>query len=450
MNKLQFHFFHLMPYPYFPAEREPSTWVTPSNKYYDPLQGHRIYNEYIEQLVAAERYGFDSVSVNEHHANYYGTMPSPNIIASMLVARTTNIPIGVIGNAIPLHANPLRVAEEIAMLDVISGGRIISGFVRGIGSEYFNNPIAPADSMDRFWEAHDLILKAWTEDGPFTWQGRHYYIPNCNIIPRPIQRPHPPIWIPGAGSLETLRECAEKRYTYMMVFYPQAVTKKAFDVMREEARKCGYEASKDQFNAAVPTYVAESDAQAHREAKAHLQWIFSTGLKIPEQLFFPPGYMTAQSWRNFVSTLIKYHIKPMSQMNYDELLKERMIIVGSPRTVIERYEEYCEDLGAGGMMCAGSPIGPMPNWMVTKQMQIFAEEVMPHFRLPDGKPDYMRQPRPAVHTLAEHAAVVGRPKYPARTALVGMDRPVDHRTSHLPEIIDESLRSQPVGRDGAA
>ncbi len=144
MNALRFHAFNLMPYPYIPPTAEfESTWVSLSNKYYEPQRGRQLYAEYIDQLVAAEKSGFDSIGVNEHHANFYGTMPSPNIIAAMLIQRTQQIPIGIIGNAIPLHGNPLRVAEEIAMLDVISGGRIISGFVRGIGCEYFNNGIVP-------------------------------------------------------------------------------------------------------------------------------------------------------------------------------------------------------------------------------------------------------------------------------------------------------------------
>ena len=175
MNKLRFYAFHLMPYPDIPPTAEfDSSWVSLSNKYYNPHRGRVLYNEYIDQLASAEDFGFDGVGVNEHHANYYGTMPSPNIIAAMLIQRTNRIPIGVIGNAIPLHGNPLRVAEEIAMLDVISGGRIISGFVRGIGCEYFNNPVPPGDSQERFAEAHDLIIKAWTDEGPFTWQGDHF------------------------------------------------------------------------------------------------------------------------------------------------------------------------------------------------------------------------------------------------------------------------------------
>ncbi|HIF08757.1 MAG TPA: LLM class flavin-dependent oxidoreductase [Sneathiellales bacterium] len=191
--KLKFYAFHLMPYPYIekepPAETgEYSTWVTIPNKNFDPVIAHQLYNEYLDQLVAAEHFGFDGIIVNEHHSNAYGTMPSPNIMASHLIARTKNIPVGVVGNALPLHGNPVRVAEEIAQLDCISGGRIISGFVRGIGCEYFNHPIKPSDSIGRMWEAVDLILKAWTEREPFTWQGDHWYIPNVNIWPRPVQQ----------------------------------------------------------------------------------------------------------------------------------------------------------------------------------------------------------------------------------------------------------------------
>ena len=440
MNKLRFYGFNLMPYPYIPPTDEfESTWVSLSNKHYDPQRGRRLYNEYIDQLVATEKYGFDGVGVNEHHANFYGTMPSPNIIAAMLVQRTERIPIGIIGNAIPLHGNPLRVAEEIAMLDVISGGRIISGFVRGIGCEYFNNPVPPGDSVERFNEAHDLIIKAWTDEGPFTWQGEHFYIPNVNIIPRPIQEPHPPIWIPGQGSLETLQFVAKHKYTYQMVFAPQWFTKLAFDGLREECKRLGYEAPITMVNAAVPTYVAETDEQAHREAKAHLSWVFNTGLKIPDQIFFPPGYMTTKSFRNFVGALEKGKVKPQSQLSYDELLADRYIIVGSAETVRNEIGEYCEDVGAGGLIMGGSSLGPMPHWMVMKNMQIFAEDVMPEFREADGKPDYLREEPPSPQTMTEFSARVGRPDEEARSIVTGSDTLIDHRVAHLPEVIGPSM-----------
>ena len=440
MNKLRFYFFHLMPYPYIPPTEEfDSTWVSLSNKYYDPQRGRNLYNDYIDQLVSAEKFGFDGACVNEHHANFYGTMPSPNIIAAMLIQRTMHIPIGIIGNATPLHGNPLRVAEEIAMLDVISGGRIINGFVRGIGCEYFNNGVVPADSLDRFHEAHDLIIKAWTEDGPFTWQGDHFYVPNVNPIPKPIQQPHPPIWIPGQGSLETLKFIAEHKYTYMMVFSPQWFTKMAFDGLREECKRLGYDAPKSMFNACVPTYIAETDEQAHREAKAHLSWIFNTGLKIPDPIFFPPGYMSTKSFRNFAGALKKGKIKPQAKLSYDELLADRYIIVGSPETVKNRMGEYCDDVGAGGILAVGSSLGPMPNWMVMKNTQIFAEEVIPEFREADGKPDHLREEPLAPRTRAEFAARYGEPEEPARSIVTGSVELIDHRVAHLPEVIDPTM-----------
>lgn len=441
MNKLRFYIFNLMPYPHIPPASEiESTWVSLSNKHYDPHRGRVLYEEYIDQLVAAEKFGFDGVLVNEHHANFYGTMPSPNIIAAMLVQRTQTIPIGVVGNAIPLHGNPLRVAEEIAMLDVISGGRIISGFVRGIGCEYFNNGVAPGDSVERFNEAHDLIIDAWTKDGPFIWQGEHFYIPNVNPIPRPIQQPHPPIWIPGQGSLETLQFIAKHHYTYMMVFSPLWFTKMAFNGLREECKRLGYEAPKTMFNAAVPTYVAETDEQAHREAKAHLSWVFNTGLKIPDQFFFPPGYMSTKSFRNFVGLLQEGKVKPQTDLSYDELLADRYIIVGSPETVINELGHYCDEVGAGGIIGPGAPFGPMPNWMVMKNMQIFTEDVMPAFRDKDGLPDYQREPPLSQQSVAELAAVKGRPEETARSRVTGSGETlIEHRIAHVPEVIDPTM-----------
>jgi len=441
MNKLQFYFFHLMPYGYVPkADEFDSSWVSLSNKHYDPSRGHQLYNEYIDLLVNAEKLGYDGAIVNEHHANAYGTMPAPNLIAGMVVARTQRMPVGIVGNAIPLHGNPVRVAEEIAMLDVISGGRIISGFVRGIGCEYFNNPVSPTDSVSRFWEANELIKKAWTHEGPFTWQGKHWYIPNVNVWPRVIQKPHPPIWLPGMGSLETLRECARNHYTYMMIFAPTWMCKWAIDTLRIEAEKCGYELPKSQCMAAIPTYVAETDKQAHREAKAYMQWLFNTGLKIKSSHYFPPGYMTDKSFRGYWSAVMKKGAKAPKDLTYDDLIEQGYIIVGSPQTVAEQYDNYCTEVGAGGVLCAGSPSGPMPNWMAQKNMQMFAEEVIPLFREKDGKPDYAREDTLIGATNAERAALMGETKTPPTQAIQGKQGLADLRNIYLPENIDDSLR----------
>jgi alkanesulfonate monooxygenase SsuD/methylene tetrahydromethanopterin reductase-like flavin-dependent oxidoreductase (luciferase family) len=445
MNKLDFYFFHLMPYPFIPPGDEiESTWVTLPNSLYDPKVGHRLYNEYLEQSIAAERFGFDGTIVNEHHQNAYGTMPSPNIMASYIAARTERIPIGIIGNALPLHANPVRVAEEVAMLDVISGGRIISGFVRGTGMEYYSYASNPSYSQERFWEAHDLIIKAWTETGPFAWEGKHWNLPFVNPWPRPMQRPHPPVWLPGTGSLETIDRAAERRYPFMMVFAPQWFTKAAYDMYHRAAEKYGYEASPKQLAATVPTYVAETDEQAHREAKAHVMWLFQNGLRIPSYQWFPPGYMTKRSFQNMRSAQIRHNMKERWHISYEELLEERYVIVGSPDTVIERLTEITDTLGAGIVIGAGGHFGTMPNWMVLKNMQIMAEDVMPAFREPGGKPTWAKEDRLGPHTIAENAAQVGRPQ-PRPLARVD-GRMVDTQLAHLGEAaVVEEREPAPAG-----
>src|SRR5438270_7554526 len=188
-TEMQFFFFHLMPYPVLPEdydEKYASSFVVLPNTYFDPVYGHDLYNRYLDELEMADQLGFDAICVNEHHQNAYGLMPAPNIIAATLARRTSNAKIAILGNCIPLRDHPLRVAEEVAMLDVITGGRIISGFVRGLGVEQFTFGLSPFHSRERFFEAHDLIIKAWTEPGPFEWYGKHYKFPHVNVWPRPI------------------------------------------------------------------------------------------------------------------------------------------------------------------------------------------------------------------------------------------------------------------------
>jgi alkanesulfonate monooxygenase SsuD/methylene tetrahydromethanopterin reductase-like flavin-dependent oxidoreductase (luciferase family) len=390
-NHLQFFHFGLMPYPYIPPPEEiTSTWVTLSNSHYDPRVGHDLYRRYLEEAVLAEKLGFDGTCVNEHHQNAYGTMPDPNVMASHIVARTERIRVGIIGNALPLHANPLRVAESVAMLDVISGGRIISGFVRGTGMEYHSTRFNPATSVERFWEAHDLIIKAWTHPGPFDWSGKHYDIPYVNVWPRPYQQPHPPVWLPGQGSLETITQAAKHRYPFMMVFAPLEFTKMNYRMYREAAAEEGYEPTPEQLAFCVGTYVAETDAKAHAEAKEHIMWLFHHGMKIPQYHWFPPGYTSGRSLRGMLMGKAKYDIKDHVDLTYEDIIEQQYAIVGSPQTVAEKLSTYTEELGAGIHVGAGMQVGDMPHWKVVKNMTLMAEEVMPLFRPPGNQPAWAR------------------------------------------------------------
>src|SRR5262249_43570199 len=150
----------------------------------------------------------------------YGNMPSPNIMAAMLARRTSRITLAIVGNGLPLRGNPLRVAEEVAMIDVTSGGRGISRVVRGIGMEDFGPGVTPHVPGAGFSEAPAPIVKAWTPPGPSRWIGKHSRYNYVNIWPRPLQQPHPPIWVPGVGSRETIEWMADKEYPYLSVYAP--------------------------------------------------------------------------------------------------------------------------------------------------------------------------------------------------------------------------------------
>ena len=200
-------FFHLMPYGYLPDDFDKqyhSVWVDAPNSLFDPKKGTQLYNDYLDELEFAEEMGFDGLCVNEHHYNAYGLMPSPNLMASAMTRRTSKAAIIVLGNSLALYNPPVRVAEEFAMLDVLSGGRFVAGFPLGTSQDtVFGYGEVPVTLREKYNEAHDLVIKAWTEREPFAFNGKYTQLRYVNIWPRPYQEPHPPIWVPGSGSLET-------------------------------------------------------------------------------------------------------------------------------------------------------------------------------------------------------------------------------------------------------
>src|SRR6266566_2083780 len=215
--------FHLMPYTELPEdfrEKNPSVWVDIHSSLFDPQRAHHMYNDFMDELEFAAECGFDAVCVNEHHSNGYGLMPSPNLIASALARRTSDTALCVMGNSLALYNPPTRVAEEFAMIDVISGGRLIAGFPVGTPMDtcfaYGQNP---SMLRDRYHEAHDLVLRAWTAPDTFAFNGHFNQQRYVNIWPRPVQKPHPPIWIPGGGSIETWRWCTEMDHVYAYLSY---------------------------------------------------------------------------------------------------------------------------------------------------------------------------------------------------------------------------------------
>jgi alkanesulfonate monooxygenase SsuD/methylene tetrahydromethanopterin reductase-like flavin-dependent oxidoreductase (luciferase family) len=372
---VRFFSFHLMPYPGLPPDYDGPAWVTCPNEFFDPKLGGALYNRYIDELVYAEELGFDGVCVNEHHQNAYGIMPSPNLIASVLARLTSRVRIAVVGNALPLYDPPTRVAEEFAMIDCISGGRLIAGMVVGGGPEYYSFSLNPAHARERFAEAHDLILRVWTEPGPFEFTGKHYKLRYVNSWPRPIQQPHPEIWIPGVGSLETLEFVAKHRYAYMGIpYFHINVFERMFTMMREACQKEGYEADPLQLGWLVPIFVAETDAEARRRYEEHF-WYFVRRL-LPGINISPPGYTSVRSVENIMKNTGTF---ALNLKTWDEVVEGQYAIVGSPETVTELLAANVERLGVGNMLGLFQ-LGTLPAADTKRNLELFATEVMPKLR----------------------------------------------------------------------
>jgi alkanesulfonate monooxygenase SsuD/methylene tetrahydromethanopterin reductase-like flavin-dependent oxidoreductase (luciferase family) len=377
---MQVILFHLMSYADldFEATKDHETvWVNLPNKYFDPVKGHQLYNRYLDELEYGEVLGFDGVAVNEHHQTAYGLMPSPVVMASALARRTKKVKIAILGSALPLREHPITVAEEHAMIDVITGGRLISGFVRGIGAEYHTFGINPTISHDRFHEAHDLIVQAWTRPGPFSFTGRHYNLEYVNLWPRPFQNPHPPIWVPSQGSKETIDWAAlpDHRYTYLQTFSPAAVVEKYLQSYRDTAQGYGYEAADSQLGWAVPVYVSDTDDQARKEAKVHFELFRNRLLKMPIEMLLPPGYTSRDSLKN----LMKAKASLSQELTIDKAIEMGMFVCGTANTVRQMLEDHWSKMHFDNLLTM-MHFGSLPQDLTKRSMEMFAKDVLPHIQ----------------------------------------------------------------------
>ena len=379
---MKFYFFGLMPYGPLDLDYDKkysSASLVLPNSYFDPKEGNKLYRRYLDELELADALGIDGICVNEHHQTAYGLMPSPGVIAGALARTTTQAKIAVLGRALPLVNNPLTIAEEYAMIDNISGGRLISGFVRGIGVEYHATGVNPAFSLERFHEAHDLIIEAWTKTGPFPFEGDHYHFEYVNTWPRPFQQPHPPVWIPSQGSEETIRWASEptRKYVYLNTYSPFKAVSTFFQMYRDIAEKeWNYEASGEQLGWAVPIYVGETDEIALKEAKPHIEAFYNKFLRMTNQMLLPPGYTTLTSMKK-IAEAKKEMLSGGREMS--RLMDNRMFICGSPNTVQEILGECHDQVGLEHIVCT-LQFGTLPHELTVKNLELFSKEVMPQLR----------------------------------------------------------------------
>jgi alkanesulfonate monooxygenase SsuD/methylene tetrahydromethanopterin reductase-like flavin-dependent oxidoreductase (luciferase family) len=383
---MKFHFFHLMPYPDLPddfRQRYHGVWVDlPASELFDPARGHAVYNEYLDELEYADQIGFDGICVNEHHQNAYGLMPSPNIMVAALARRTTRAKLVVMGDSVALYDPPIRVAEETAMLDVLSGGRLVAGFPVGTPMDtcyaYGQNP---SMLRERYYEAHDLVMRAWQERDTFAFSGRFNQQRYVNIWPRPVQRPHPPVWIPGGGSIETWQWCARMDYVYAYLSYFGYKDGKAtMDGFWGEMARLGKDRNPYRAGFLQFVGVAETREKAWELYREPAEYFYGRCLHVDPRFAGAPGYTSEATQRagvvGQVAQVARMRRFDTLAREIDAIVDKGYVIIGSPDEVAAQLKEVAINLNVGHLMLL-LQFGNMGKDLAKYNTRLFAEKVMP-------------------------------------------------------------------------
>lgn len=385
--------FHLMPYMDLPEdfrEKHNSVWVDIDSRLFNPERAHHMYHDFISELEFAAECGFDAICVNEHHSNGYGMMPSPNLIAATLARSTQDAAICVMGNSLALYNPPTRIAEEMAMIDCISGGRLIAGFPVGTPMDtcyaYGQNP---SMLRDRYYEAHDLIMKAWQTPEPFAFNGRYNKQAFVNVWPRPVQKPHPPIWIPGGGSVETWQWCAENDYVYAFLsYYGYLAGTQVMQGFWNEMDRIGKD--RNPYRAAFLQFVgvAETREEAMELYKEPAEYFYGRSLHVDPTYARPPGYTTEATLRAKIQSQvaaaagIKEDVTnpiPTTATEMEDIVKNGYVIVGSPDEVAEQLRHVATEMNVGHLMLL-LQYGNMNTELTRYNTKLFADKVMPQLK----------------------------------------------------------------------
>jgi alkanesulfonate monooxygenase SsuD/methylene tetrahydromethanopterin reductase-like flavin-dependent oxidoreductase (luciferase family) len=279
----------------------------------------------------------------------------------------------------------------------VSRGRLIVGLPMGIGAQYHAIGTAnPAHARERYEEGLALLDRIWNEDGPFAWEGEYFHVPNVNLWPRPIQRPRPRVFIPAAGSIESLKVAAKHHFTYQAVAVPGPKLKANIQLFRDLCNEEGYEADPSQIILVTGFFLGDTQKEAQRELERHAYWAGQNIMRFATHESFPPGHVTLASLRSMLDGGYR------SKGNDPGAPPEIPAFGSTPEQAREILAEQVEELGAGGVIVGAA--FTLPPWLAQKQMTMFAEEVMPHFR-PEGKPRWAREPKPGWTSASER---VGR------------------------------------------
>ncbi len=357
--------------------------LTFSNNHFDPQKGADLYNEYLDEYEYCEEIGFDGLMLNEHHNTPTCMGAAMNLEAAILARITKSPKIVLLGNPLPIFDNPVRLAEELAEIDMISRGRLVSGFVRGTGVESLATNTNPLHNRERFQEAHDLVIKTWTTPGPFRWEGKHYHFRVVNPFEVPLQKPHPPVWIPGTGSPETLVWCAEHRYPYIFLETDREATQDMQAIYAETAREYGYEPGPEHVGYLLRIHVQDTDEKAREVGKGFLVGNVGVGrVPLPNDYMFPTGYGSRDNRYLKMRERIRsdpFRSGGVDAATYEAILDANRMVIGNPDTVVRKLREVLSDIRPG-ILGVWTNDGSIGHKDAMRCLELMGQEVLPALR----------------------------------------------------------------------
>src|SRR5579871_4046126 len=313
-------------------------WPVPTTTYSVEMAEQSVERS-LEQFELADQLGFDWVTMAEHHYSPQSLAPNPMIMAGAVAQRVHHARIALLGATIPF-LNPVRVAEEFAMLDTLTGGRIVAGMLRGTANEYTTYHVNPAESRERFEEALELIVRAWTEPQPFGWQGRYYEYRAVSIWPRPVQQPHPPIYM--SGSSPESGEFAARLHLHLgFAVTTLPIASAAARYYRQQAAAAGWEPTPDHILYRTTAYVTENDEQAFEDLGP------PTSKRGVRYAHANPVLDEAAASAGYFGRDIATQRARVAEHTLAERIELGQIVCGNPDTVLRQIAAIHDELGTG-------------------------------------------------------------------------------------------------------
>ncbi len=380
---MRVYHFTEQPYPF--AWNDPHGYlrVDLPNRALDPKIAADLFHRYYDEWMLADELGLD-IMLNEHHQTAT-CMSSTSVVGLSILARITKrARLLVLGYPIGHRPDPLRAAEELSTIDVISRGRLDMGFVKGVPYEFAASNQNPVGVMDRFWDAHDFIIKAMTtHDGPFNWESEHFHYRQVNIWPRPYQQPHPPVWSTTASKANA--RVLGERGAVIAVLGSGYNTRMLYDAYREgyASKRNGALPGPDRFAYLALVAIARDEKEARRRGELVASYLRTGGMVYPP-FKNPPGYFSVEDSARLMRGMVPERsftkdgrVIDMRTASVQELIDAVLMFCGTPDQVCRQAVEFIDYAGGLGNLLCMAQAGFLTHEDTVNNLTLLAKEVMP-------------------------------------------------------------------------